>query len=148
MSIRWLALLALALGLSAAPALAQAPAKEHKLVLHVDDNDPAKMNLALNNLSNVYDFYKKKGEKIRVELVAYGPGMHMFRADTSPVRSRLDQIKLAYDNVVYTGCGNTIAGMEKAEGKEIKLVEDVTVAEAGVVRLIELQEQGWSYVRP
>ena len=148
MSIRWLAILALALGLSAAPALAQAPAKEHKLVLHVDDNDPAKMNLALNNLSNVYDFYKKKGEKIRVELVAYGPGMHMFRADTSPVRSRLDQIKLAYDNVVYTGCGNTIAGMEKAEGKEIKLVEDVTVAEAGVVRLIELQEQGWSYVRP
>ena len=50
--------------------------------------------------------------------------------------------------VVYTACGNTIAGMEKAEGKEIKLVEDVTIAEAGVVRLIELQEQGWSYVRP
>lgn len=148
MLARWLVAFALALGLSAAPALAQAPAKEHKLVLHVDDNDPAKMNLALNNLSNVYDFYKKKGEKIRVELVAYGPGMHMFRADTSPVRSRLDQIKLAYDNVVYTACGNTIAGMEKAEGKEIKLVEDVTVAEAGVVRLIELQEQGWSYVRP
>ncbi len=148
MSIRWLAILVLALGISAAPAFAQAPAKEHKLVLHVDDNDPAKMNLALNNLSNVYDFYKKKGEKIRVELVAYGPGMHMFRADTSPVRSRLDQIKLAYDNVAYTACGNTIAGMEKAEGKEIKLVEDVTVAEAGVVRLIELQEQGWSYVRP
>ena len=148
MLARWLVAFALALGLSAGPALAQAPAKEHKLVLHVDDNEPAKMNLALNNLSNVYDFYKKKGEKIRVELVAYGPGMHMFRADTSPVRSRLDQIKLAYDNVVYTACGNTIAGMEKAEGKEIKLVEDVTVAEAGVVRLIELQEQGWSYVRP
>lgn len=86
----------------------------------MDDNDPAKMNLALNNLSNVYDFYKKKGEKIRVELVAYGPGMHMFRADTSPVRSRLDQIKLAYDNVVYTACGNTIAGIEKAEGKELR----------------------------
>jgi intracellular sulfur oxidation DsrE/DsrF family protein len=74
--------------------------------------------------------------------------MHMFRADTSPVRSRLDQIKLAYDNVTYTACGNTMVNMEKAEGKEIKLVSDVTVAEAGVVRLIELQEQGWSYVRP
>lgn len=148
MFARWIAALVLAAGLAAVPALAQAPAKEHKLVLHIDDNDQSKMNLVLNNLSNVYDFYKKKGEAIRVEIVAYGPGMHMFRADTSPVRSRLDQIKLAYDNVAYTACGNTIANMEKAEGKEIKLVGDVGVAEAGVVRLIELQEQGWSYVRP
>ena len=72
----------------------------------------------------------------------------MFRKDTSPVRLRLDQILLAYDNVVYTACGNTITGMEKAEGKPVKLIDDVGIVEAGVVRLIELQEQGWSYVRP
>jgi len=138
----------LVLGTAAAPVSAQAPAKEHKLILHVNDNDAARMNLVLNNLTNVYDFYKRKGEAIRIEVVAYGPGLHMFRKDTSPVRLRLDQILLAYDNVVYTACGNTITGMEKAEGKPVKLIDDVGIVEAGVVRLIELQEQGWSYVRP
>ena len=138
----------LILGIAAPPASAQTPAKEHRLVLHIDDNDPAKMNLVLNNLTNVHDFYKKKGEVIRIEVVAYGPGLHIFRADTSPVRLRLDQILLAYENVVYSACGNTMSGMEKAEGAPVKLIDDVGVVEAGVVRLIELQEQGWSYVRP
>lgn len=138
----------LTLGAATAPAAAQAPAKEHRLVLHVDDNDAARMNLAISNLTNVHDFYTKRGEAIRIEVVAYGPGLHMFREDTSPVRLRLDQILLAYDNVVYTACGNTMTGMEKAEGKPVKLIADVGIVEAGVVRLIELQEQGWSYVRP
>ena len=46
----------LVLGAAAAPVSAQAPAKEHKLILHVNDNDAARMNLVLNNLTNVYDF--------------------------------------------------------------------------------------------
>jgi intracellular sulfur oxidation DsrE/DsrF family protein len=38
--------------------------------------------------------------------------------------------------------------MEKAEGKEISMVADAAVVPSGVVLLMELQEQGWSYVRP
>jgi intracellular sulfur oxidation DsrE/DsrF family protein len=38
--------------------------------------------------------------------------------------------------------------MEKAEGKVISVVPDATIVPSGVVRLMELQEQGWSYVRP
>src|SRR3546814_10732517 len=35
---------------------------QHRLVIQVDDNDPAKMNLALNNLTNIYEYYQQKGE--------------------------------------------------------------------------------------
>jgi intracellular sulfur oxidation DsrE/DsrF family protein len=38
--------------------------------------------------------------------------------------------------------------MEKAEGHMIALVAEATVVPSGVVRLMELQEQGFSYVRP
>ena len=38
--------------------------------------------------------------------------------------------------------------MEKTEGREISMISDATVVPSGVVRLMELQEQGWSYVRP
>lgn len=120
----------------------------HRLVVHVDDNDPARMALALNNISNVYSYYLEKKEPIEVELVAYGPGLHMLRADTSPVKDRLAAITRSYDNVVLTACGNTMQNMEKAEGKPVKLLADVGIAPAGVTRIMELQEKGWSYVRP
>ena len=35
-----------------------------------------------------------------------------------------------------------------AENKKIPLVSQATVVPSGVVRVMELQEQGWSYVRP
>jgi uncharacterized protein len=38
--------------------------------------------------------------------------------------------------------------MEKAEGHTISVVPDATIVPSGVVHLMELQEQGWSYVRP
>ena len=121
---------------------------EHRLVIHIDDKDPAKMNLALNNLANVYEYYRAKGEPVRVEVVAYGPGLTIFRADKSPVKARLETLKLAYDNLTYSACGNTMRAVEKAEHKPVTLVPDVQVVPAGVVRILELEEQGWSYVRP
>ncbi|MFC3676376.1 DsrE family protein [Ferrovibrio xuzhouensis] len=121
---------------------------EHHMVIQVDDNDPAKMNLALNNLANLYEYYQQKGETVQVELVAYGPGLNIFRTDTSPVKARLETLKMTYDNVAFSACGNTKRGMEKAEKKEIALVPEAHVVPAGVVRILELQEQGWSYVKP
>jgi len=38
--------------------------------------------------------------------------------------------------------------MVKAESKEIPLIPQAQVVKSGVVRILELQEQGWSYVRP
>jgi len=38
--------------------------------------------------------------------------------------------------------------MSKVEGKEIPLISEAKVVKSGVVRVMELQEQGWSYVKP
>jgi uncharacterized protein len=51
-------------------------------------------------------------------------------------------------NVAFTACGNTQAGMAKTEGKGIALLPEAKIVPAGVARLVELQEQGWSYTRP
>ena len=146
-AIALMVMLLATLGLSGTARAADAKV-QHRLVIQVDDNDPAKMNLALNNLANAYEYYEKKGETVQVELVAYGPGLNIFRADKSPVKARLETLKLTYDNVVFSACGNTKRGMEKAEKKQIALVPEAHVVPAGVVRILELEEQGWSYVRP
>ncbi len=139
------AALSIALGSSALAA----DGKTHRIAIQVDQNDPAVMNMVLNNATHVMDPYRGKGEDVDVEIVAYGPGMHMLRADTSPVADRIKQLKAAgAGKIQFSACNNTKQGMEKAEGHAISIVPEATVVPSGVVRLMELQEQGWSYVRP
>jgi len=125
--------------------------KEHHVVFQIDQNDPAVMNLVLNNVQNLLDYYNGKGEAAKVEVVAYGPGLTMLRDDTSPVKDRL--LRLTKDgsfpaNLQLSACHNTMMGMEKKEGHPIPIMSVAKVVPSGVVRLTELQEQGWSYLRP
>jgi uncharacterized protein len=129
---------------------AQRSTKAHRLVIQVDQNDPAVMNLALNNATNVIDYYRAKGEDVNVDIVTYGPGLHMLRADTSPVQDRIKTLKdhAFPSKVQFSACGNTKENMEKKEGHPITVLSEAVVVPSGVVRLMELQEKGWSYVRP
>jgi intracellular sulfur oxidation DsrE/DsrF family protein len=134
----------------AMPAYAAENAKPHRIAIQVDQNDPALMNLVLNNVSNLTEYYHSKGEQVQIEVVAYGPGLNMLREDKSPVKDRLKRIKDGSfpSTVNFSACHNTMMGMEKAEGHPIPIVPQASVVPAGVVRLSELQEQGWSYIRP
>ena len=122
--------------------------KTHRLVLQVNTNDPALMNLALNNATNVEQYYKDIGEKVSIEIVTFGPGLHMLRDDTSPVKARIKSIAQGTQSISFKACGNTQANMSKAEDKAIPLVEEAKVVKSGIVQLMKLQEQGWTYVRP
>ena len=125
-------------------------AKPHRIAIQVDQNDPALMNLVLNNVSNLAEYYNSKGEDVQIEVVAYGPGLNMLREDKSPVKDRIKSIKQTSfpSTVNFSACGNTKSGMEKAEGHPVPIMQQASVVPAGVVRLSELQEQGWSYIRP
>jgi len=139
----------LILALGAATAFAAGP-KEHRVSIQVDQNDPAVMNLALNNATNVIEYYRDKNEDVEIDIITYGPGLHMLRADTSPVQDRIKRLKdmVFPGKIQFSACNNTKQGMEKTEGHAISILPDATVVPSGVVRLMELQEQGWSYVRP
>ncbi len=122
--------------------------KLHHLVLQVNTNDPATMNLALNNATNVAQYYKDRGEKVAIEVVTFGPGLHMLRNDTSPVKARIETLALSTPEISFKACGNTQQNMQKAENKDIPLIPQAQVVASGVVRVMELQEKGWTYVRP
>lgn len=130
------------------PAAAAEAKREHHIVFQVSDGDPAKFNLALNTVANVVREYSSTGDMVEVELVAFGPGLTMLRDDTSPVKDRLKSMKESIPDITFSACGNTIANVEKAEGKKIQIVPQARVVKAGVLRLTELQEKGWTYIRP
>jgi uncharacterized protein len=134
----------------AAKAKAVPAVKPHRILIQVDQNDPAVMNLALNNATNLIDYYRAKHVDIKIDLVTYGPGLHMLRDDTSPVKDRIKQLKdYAFPSTVqFSACNNTKENMEKKEGKPITLVSEAVIVPAGVVHLTELQEKGWTYIKP
>jgi intracellular sulfur oxidation DsrE/DsrF family protein len=129
---------------------ALAEGKTHRIAIHVDQNDPQVMNMALNNATNVIEYYRARNEDVELEVVTYGPGLHMLRADTSPVQDRIKQLKelASPGKIQFSVCNNTKMGMEKTEGHAIAILPDATIIPSGVIRLMELQEKGWSYVRP
>lgn len=106
------------------------------------------MNLALNNALNVAQYYKEVGEEVKVEVITFGPGLHMLRDDTSPVKARIEEMALSTPEVSFKACGNTQEKMQKAENKDIPIVAQAQVVRSGVVRVMQLQEQGWTYVKP
>ena len=136
------------LAVTATPQAAFAGSAMHKVVFHVDDNDPKRMHMALNNIKNTKAYYKKAGQDVEIELVAYGPGLHMLRADTSPVKDRIATMALEIEGLQFSACGNTHARMSKKAGKDVVLLDEAQKVPSGVVRLIQLQEQGYAYIRP
>jgi intracellular sulfur oxidation DsrE/DsrF family protein len=127
---------------------ASGKSKEHSLILQVNSNDPAAMNLALNNATNVTEYYRELGEKVKIEVITFGPGLNMLREDTSPVKARIETMSLSMPEISFKACGNTREKMQKAEDKEIPIIQQAQLVKSGVVRVMELQEQGWTYVKP
>ena len=123
-------------------------AKAHHIAFQVNSDDPVAMKHAITNSLNALKNYGGKGEPAAIEIVAYGPGVHMFRADTSPVKDLLQFLHTNYPDVRFSVCGNTKMIMEKNEGHPLALVDGAQVVPFGVVRLVELQEAGWTYLRP
>ena len=60
------------IGLLLTTAMAFADAKTYKIAFYVDESDPKVMNMALNNAQNVSTYHAGKGEKVIIELVAFG----------------------------------------------------------------------------
>ena len=125
------------------PAFADDMAAKHKVVIQVSTDDPKTQAIALNNAVNLQTQYGI--DAIDIEIVAYGPGLGLLTVknkNTTRVKS------LAAQNIKFSACGNTMAKVEKKTGKKPKLTEGVGTVEAGVARIMELQEKGYAYVRP
>ena len=132
-----------------AAARAQSPAG-HKITFHVGSGEAATMSIALHNIANAADYYAGQGQPVAIELVANGPGYAMLRADISPVKTEIAAMKRKYPFVVFSACQNSRRAMAAAEHKKVQDIPELpeaTDVQAGVVRLAELQEQHYSYIK-
>jgi hypothetical protein len=126
----------------AAPEVAKTGSGLHRVALHLNSDDERIQKGALNNIKNLYEEYGP--DRLKVELVANGPGLKLFIRKDTKFAEELAQLKKAY-GVEYTACSNTMKGMKVTREDLIETVDRTVPA---IVRLIELQEQGWAYIKP
>ncbi len=126
-----------------APMAAQAqaqPAKQ-KLVIQVSDADPGKWRLALNNVKNVQDDLGGP-DAVDIEVVAYGPGIGMLKADSVVAPQIAAALK---SEVKVVACENTMKAQKLVYTDMLPAISYVA---AGVVELMKKQQQGYAYIRP
>jgi len=121
-------------------AVSMAAQQKAKIVLQVSDNDPAKLNLALNNARNAQDDLGK--DNIDIEIVVYGPGIHMLRMDATTATRVTQAIQ---SGISIVACENTMTAQKinKAD-----MHDAISYVPAGVIQLMKRQQQGWAYIRP
>ena len=117
--------------------------QHHRLVIQINKNDSELQDHILSNIVNLQKHYGL--DAIEIEVVAYGPGVWLL-TDKSAHKQRIESLML--QNVVFTACGNTLDSIEAKEGKRPSLIEGIETAQAGIARIMERQEQGWSYLSP
>jgi intracellular sulfur oxidation DsrE/DsrF family protein len=137
----WMAALLLAGIVAVAPAFAQSnAAARNRVVMQVSDADPGKWNLALNNARNLQA--DLGAANVEIEIVAYGPGIGMLKAD-STVGNRIGEA--LGSGVKVAACENTMRGQKLAKSD---MLSDISYVGAGVVEIMQRQQQGWAYLRP
>jgi hypothetical protein len=121
---------------------AQLPGLPHRVVFHVNSGDENAQKGALNNVRHLYQ--ELGTEQLQVELVAHGAGLMLFTKKDTRFGDELAHLKKVY-GVRYTACSNTMKAMHLTRED---LIEQVDRTVPAMVRLMELQEQGWAYIKP
>lgn len=131
---------AVLLGTGCATAPSPAATAKPSMVIQVSDADPAKWNLALNNARNAQNDLGR--DKVGIEIVVYGPGIGMLRDDAVVANRVSDAVK---SGISVVACENTMTAQKMDKSV---MNPSVTYVPAGVVQLMNRQNQGWAYIRP
>jgi intracellular sulfur oxidation DsrE/DsrF family protein len=121
-------------------ASAQPIPQRNRVVIQVSDGDASKWNLALNNARNLQS--DLGATNVEIEIVAYGPGIGMLKLD-SPVGNRIGEAKDA--GVKVMACENTMKAQKLVRAD---MLSGIGYVGAGVVEIMQRQQEGWAYLRP
>ena len=114
----------------------------HRVVFHFNSADEQAQRGLLNNITNLYEVLGT--DFLRIELVVHGAGLSLLTKTTSRFAGELARLKQQY-GVELTACSNTMKAQGLVRGD---LLDQVDRTVPAMVRLMELQEAGWSYIKP
>jgi len=128
---------------SARAATEAAPATKLKVVYHLSDLD--KVSFVMGNIQNHLDGVGGP-DHVTIALVVHGPALNAFHAATASADLTRHIGQFSSAGLELAACGNTMRAQHVSLSE---LLPGFVVADkGGVVRLAELQSQGYLYLRP
>jgi uncharacterized protein len=137
-----LALVAVPFAWGEESSVTQGSDKRHRVVMHLNSGDSQVQKGALNNIKHLYE--ELGGDHVTVELVVHGAGLGLFMKNGTKFGEELERLHRLY-GVSYTACSNTMKAMNVTRAG---LIDQVGRTVPAMVRLMELQEAGWVYIKP
>lgn len=116
---------------------------EHKVVYQFNQAD---LGYQDHVIFSVGEMLRKYGDNIKIVVVAFAEGIHILgkqpgREVKEEIRQRISS--LAQYGVEFHACGNT---MKSLKWTEEDLVDFAKMVQVGAADIMELQEQGYSYI--
>jgi intracellular sulfur oxidation DsrE/DsrF family protein len=140
-----LALLAVLAGAAVASHLKAQPRK-HQVVYHLSEAGVDKARFVLGNVQNTITGVGGSSHIEAIELVVHGPALKTFVTASIDPQLKAMLAELQGQGVVFGACGNTM----KAFSLTLEQLPPGAhhLPQGGVVRIMELVEEGYVYLRP
>jgi len=111
------------------------------VVIHVSHSGKRIYQAALNYARHIRNRY---GDNANIAIVANGSGIGFLNSKNTYV----NKIKgLLNTGVKFSACNATIQKL-KTEKKPIPIISGVEIVPAGILKVLELQQQGYLYLHP
>ena len=120
--------------------------KKHKIVYHLSDASLDRTKFVLGNIENHVRGVGGFDHIAAIELVVHGPALRNFVTAGMDPDVKAALARLQAQGLAFGACGNTM----RALNISLEQLPRGTHAlpQGGVVRIMELEEQGYVYIRP
>lgn len=117
---------------------AQETGRQHRIVMQLTSGDTLVHKNLMKQLRNM----KEAAPTMQLEVVCHGPGMDMLLVDRSVVTDKVKEF--AGKGIVFLACENTITERKLDRSK---VIPEAGYVKAGIIHIVERQEDGWSYIK-
>lgn len=119
-------------------AFGQDVTRQHRIVVQLTSGDTLVHKSLMKQFKNMLEI----APTAKIEVVCHGPGMDMLMSDRSIVQGKV--LEFVKRGVTFLACDNTIRERNLDPAKVIPVAGHV---KAGIIRIVERQEDGWSYIK-
>ena len=127
-------------------AVAAAPVRSDRLLLHVSSRDPDDLHSTMQTAASMLEGAAQQGRPIAVEIIANGAGLDLLRADRSPLADRVIALSEKHPNLKLIACNLTMDRLRR-RGETVALLPGVRVVPSALDEIVDRLNSGWLYIR-
>ena len=126
------------LGTFALQAREEQKPKPHRIIFQLVSGDTMSHKALMKQLQNITSV----APSTKIEVVCHGPGLNMLTNDKSVVSNQLQT--MLGKGIAFYACEFS---MQERKVEKAQILPGIGYVKAGIIAVVERQEQGWSYIK-